>query len=142
MKNISESVKEQHEFTYTEGFGDATILYINPLIHLRIDENPFRLEERVYPVDFGKATERTLICKINIPENFIADELPKPKIILLPNNGGKFTYNVQAMGNIINVVSILTINQSLFSQMEYKSLREFYDLVVAKHAEQIVLKKK
>lgn len=142
MKNISESVKEQHEFTYTEGFGDANILYINPIIHLRIDENPFRLEERVYPVDFGKATERTLICKINIPENFIADELPKPKIVLLPNNGGKFTYTVQAMGNTINVVSILTINQSLFTQLEYKGLRDFYDLVVSKHAEQIVLKKK
>lgn len=142
IKNISESVKEQHEFTHTESFGDAGILYINPLVHLQVDKNPFKLEERIYPVDFGKATERTLICKINIPENFVADELPKPKIVMLPNNGGKFTYNVQAMGNTINVISILTINQSLFSQVEYKSVREFFNLVVAKHAEQIVLKKK
>jgi hypothetical protein len=142
MKNIAEPVKEQHEFTHTETFGDAGILYINPLIHLRIEKNPFRLEDRVYPVDFGKATERTLICKINVPDNFVADELPKPKVVMLPNNGGKFTYNVQAVGNTINVISVLTINQNLFSQIEYKGLREFYDLVVAKQAEQIVLKKK
>lgn len=142
MKNISETAKEQYEFIHTENFGDAGILYINPLIHLRIEKNPFRLEDRVYPVDFGKATERTLICKINVPENFIAEELPKPRVVMLPNNAGKFTYNVQAVGNTINVISILTINQSLFTQLEYKGLREFYDLVVSKQAEQIVLKKK
>lgn len=142
MKSISDAAKEKYEFTHSENFGDASILYINPIVHLRVEENPFRLEDRVYPVDFGRAMERTLICKINVPENFVADELPKPKIVMLPNNGGKFTYNVQANGNTINVISILTINQSLFSQPEYKSLREFYDLVVSKHAEQIVLKKK
>lgn len=141
-KSISDAAKEKYEFTHTESFGDASILYVNPLIHLRIEENPFRLEDRVYPVDFGKATERTFSCKINVPENYVADELPKPKVVMLPNNGGKFTYSAQAMGNTINVISILTINQSLFTQLEYKGLREFYDLVVAKHAEQIVLKKK
>lgn len=142
MKNISETAKEKYEFNHSESIGDATILYVNPIVHLRIDENPFRLEDQTYPVDFGRAVERTLMCKINVPENFVADELPKPKIVMLPNNGGKFTYNVQAAGNTINVISILTINQSLFAQPEYKGLREFYDLVVAKHAEQIVLKKK
>lgn len=142
MNKISDATKEQHEFTHTESFGDASVLYFNPLIHLRIAENPFRLEDRVYPVDFGKPTERTLICKISIPENFYADELPKPKVIVLPNNGGKFTYNVAVMGNTINVTSVVTINQSLFNQLEYKGLREFYSLIVAKHAEQIVLKKK
>ncbi len=142
LKSISDAAKEKYEFVHTENPGDASILYINPLIHMRIDENPFRLQDRVYPVDFGKATERTFICKINVPENFVADELPKPKVVVLPNNGGRFTYNVQALGNTISVTSIVTINQSLFTQVEYKGLREFFDLIVAKHAEQIVLKKK
>jgi virulence-associated protein VapD len=142
VNNLSQAAKEKYEFTHIENFGDASILYINPVVHLRVDENPFRLEDRVYPVDFGKASERTLICNISIPENYLADELPKPKVVLLPNNGGKFTYNVQVVGKTINVISILSINQSLFTQLEYKGLREFYDLVVSKHAEQIVLKKK
>jgi Transglutaminase-like superfamily/Domain of Unknown Function with PDB structure (DUF3857) len=142
IKSIGLAAKEQYEFMHTENFGDASILYLNPLIHMRITENPFKLEDRVYPVDFGKATERTLVCKINIPENFYVEELPQPKVILLPNNGGKFTYNVQTLGNAINVTSILTINQSLFAQPEYQGLREFFNLIVAKHTEQIVLKKK
>lgn len=142
LKEIHEAAKEQYESRHAESLGDESILYINPLIHLRITENPFRLEDRVYPVDFGRAIERVYVCRINIPENFSVDELPKPKMILLPNNSAKFTYNVQPIGNAINVTTILSINQSLFTQLEYKSLREFYDLIVAKHAEQIVLKKK
>jgi hypothetical protein len=37
---------------------------------------------------------------------------------------------------------MLQVNKSLFMQEEYPDLREFYSLVVAKQAEQIVLKKK
>jgi hypothetical protein len=37
---------------------------------------------------------------------------------------------------------MLAVGRSLFVQDEYVNLREFYNLVVAKQAEQIVLKKK
>jgi predicted PilT family ATPase len=81
------------------------------------------------------------MCKIKLPEGFTVDELPKPKVIILPNNSGKYTYNVTLMGNTLNVVSMLQINKSLFIQEEYPNLREFYNQIVAKQAEQIVLKK-
>jgi len=43
----------------------------------------------------------------------------------------------------LQVLSNLQINRSLFVQGEdYLNLREFYNQVVAKHAEQVVLKKK
>jgi hypothetical protein len=70
------------------------------------------------------------------------DELPKPKLILMPGNSAKYSYNVTQMGNTLNVVSMLQINKSLFLQDEYPNLREFYNQIIAKQAEQIVLKKK
>ena len=42
------------------------------------------------------------------------------------------------MGNTLNVVSMLQINKSLFLQDEYPHLREFYNQMIAKQAEQIV----
>jgi len=42
----------------------------------------------------------------------------------------------------LSITSSLNINRSLFSQVEYPNLREFYNVMVAKQAEQIVLKKK
>jgi hypothetical protein len=142
VKNLGESVKERYEFTHLDNLGNASVLYINPLLHMRQDENPFKLEERVYPVDFGKTMDQTFVCRLTIPENYQAEELPVSKAFALPNNAGKYVYNVQVTGNVISVTSMLSINQSLFAQNEYPNLREFYNLVVAKQAEQIVLKRK
>lgn len=141
LTSISDAVTEKYEFTHDKSTANGDIIYFNPLLHLKIDENPFRLQERLYPVDFGKATERTFVGKFTVPDGFVVDELPKPAVVILPENGGRFSYNVQITGNTINIISVLAINQSLFTQDEYKGLRDFFDLIVAKHAEQIVLKK-
>lgn len=142
IKNINEAAKEIFEFTHLESSGNASILYINPLLYLRQNENPFKLEQRMYPVDFGSTSDQTFICKFTIPENYLVEEIPVSKVLMLPNNAGKYVYNVQVIGNVINISSILSINQSLFTQDDYPNLREFYNQVVAKQAEQIVLKKK
>jgi len=64
------------------------------------------------------------------------------KVLALPGNAGRYTYSVTQVGNLINVVSNFQINKSIFTQGEYPGLREFYNQVVAKQAEEIVLKKK
>jgi hypothetical protein len=142
MKVLHEPAIETYEFTHTENAGGVDILYINPLIHLRIEENPFKLENRIYPVNYGKTSDRTLIYKFTIPENYQIEEIPASKAFGLPGNAARYIYNVQATGNVITITSMLSINQPLFTQMEYPNLREFYNQVVAKQAEQIVLKKK
>ena len=66
----------------------------------------------------------------------------KAALLKLPDNAAKYAYSVTQNGNAIMLTSNLQINNSLFSQEEYPNLREFYNQVVAKQAEQIVLKKK
>jgi hypothetical protein len=105
-------------------------------------ENIFKHEKREYPVDFGSPKDETYMSKIVIPDGYTIDELPKPKAMALPGNAAKYTYNVTQTGNVLNVISMLQINKSLFLQDEYPHLREFYNQVVAKQAEQIVLKRK
>lgn len=143
IENLSVSAKELHELTLNEMAnvsGDA--IYLNPLIGYNFTENPFKLSERIYPIDFGSPFEKVIIGKITVPEGYTIDELPKSKILALPNNMGKFMYNVTTIGNTINYTSSFSINKALFVQDEYPLLREFYTQVVAKQAEQIVLKKK
>jgi hypothetical protein len=118
------------------------VIYLNPFFTAQTKENVFKEPTREYPVDFGTPIERLYMAKINIPDGFVVDELPKSKVVVLPNNGGKYSYNVTQMGNTLNVVSMMQINKSLFIQTEYELLREFYNQIVEKQAEQIVLKKK
>jgi hypothetical protein len=63
-------------------------------------------------------------------------------LLKLPDNSAKYIYNLTQTGNTLMLTSSLQINNSLFTQDEYPHLREFYGMVVAKQAEQVVLKKK
>ncbi|MBJ6119381.1 DUF3857 domain-containing protein [Pontibacter sp. BT310] len=118
-----------------------SIIYLNPLMGHGDTENPFKLTERLYPVDFATPIDETIITKYIIPAGYVIDEAPKSVNVLLPENGGKFMYMVQQNGNELQVMSRVNINKPVFYAEEYVYLKEFYNQIVAKHAEQIVLKK-
>lgn len=142
-KDLNEIFKESYDATINEHITAAgPIMYINPFIFGRMEANPFTLPDRQYPVDYGSPLERVYMVKLTIPEGYDVDELPQSKVMTLPQNGGKYLYNISKNNGAINLTSIFQINRSIFSQEEYPNLREFYNQVVAKQAEQIVLKKK
>lgn len=142
LADITQPVKHKVEVTLqNQATSTGNIIYINPFGEEAIKENLFKLEERVYPVDFGKPLEKTYVGKIAVPDGYTIDELPQTKMFVIPNGGGKYTFSTSVTKNIISIVSILQINKTLFTQVEYPLLREFYNQVVAKQAEQIVLKK-
>jgi hypothetical protein len=94
-------------------------------------------------VDFGCAVDETLVMTLTLPAGYEVEELPKAAAVTLPDNGGRFMFQAQPNANgTIQVMSRLNLSRPVYSAEEYASLREFYRLVVAKHAEQIVLKKK
>jgi len=142
-KDVQQPFVETHDLVINDHVVSAgDILYLNPFILHKEDENPFKHETREYPVDFGSAFDKTYMIKISLPEGYAVEELPQSKVFALPEGGGKYLYNVSQIGNDISITSSVSINRSLFSQMEYPNLREFYNQVVAKQAEQIVIKKK
>ena len=116
-------------------------MYFNPIMVMRVDENPFQLEKREYPVDFGSPEEKIFVARITLPKDWTVEELPKPKALVLPGNVAKCIYTVTQNGNVLSVTSQLVINKALFTQDEYPGLRDFYGQVVAKQAELVVLKK-
>ena len=143
IQEIDKSTKENHELTIREHATAAgDVIYINPFVTSQIVDNPFKLETREYPVDFGSSVEKMYFCKFTLPEGYAIDEIPESKILLLPGNAAKYVYNVAQAGNTITVTSNFQINKNIFVQNEYANLREFYNQVVAKQAQQIVLKKK
>jgi hypothetical protein len=142
-KEVHLPFKEVHKFTAEER---ATIagntMYLNPFIVGRENENPFKSPDRSYPVDFGNTFEEFYVAKITIPEGYVVEELPQNKVFALAENGGRYIYTMMQNGNVLNFTSVLSINRPLFSQFDYPGLREFYNQMIAKQAEEIVLKKK
>lgn len=142
-KEIQNNFTQVHDLVINENMVVAgEMIYLDPFIHSSHKSNPFKSEVREYPVDFGSPMEQTFFFKLAIPENYAIDELPESKIISMPENGARYIYNVSQNGNLITITSMFHINKSMFTQLEYPYLREFYNQIVAKEAEQIVLKRK
>jgi transglutaminase-like putative cysteine protease len=117
-------------------------IYVSPSIMGGFESNPFKSQERVYPVNYGSPVKDIMVYTFEIPEGYEVDELPESLAIALPENGGKFLYSVNALGDKITINSQFIINKVEFGTEEYPYLRAFYGQIVAKQAEQIVLKKK
>jgi hypothetical protein len=143
IENLEKPAAATHEIDLPDNAVVAgDMIYLNPYVALNVDENPFKPETREFPIDFGTPTEILYLCNIIIPDNYIVDGLPEPKVMMLPNKAGKYFYQVTHIGNKLTVVSNLQIHHRIFMQDQYPNLRELFSRVVAKQSEQIVLKKK
>ncbi len=116
-------------------------MYFKPLLTEGETANPFRQEQRKYPVDFGAPMNEAFVGMYTLPAGYAVEELPKSASFVLPDNAGRFTYSVRATGNQLQVSSRFSINKTLFLPDEYPDLKAFFDQIVAKHAEQVALKK-
>ncbi|QNE38381.1 DUF3858 domain-containing protein [Hymenobacter sp. NBH84] len=109
---------------------------------LLIAKNPFPHEDRRFPVDFGALTDEVNQVTLTLPAGYVVEEMPKPIVVELPDNGGRFLYSISPGENSLQIISRLNLRKAVYSAEEYAALRDFYSRLMAKQAEQIVLKKK
>jgi hypothetical protein len=130
-------------FQFAINKGDEDLLYINPMFGEGYQENPFKSAERLYPVEMPYAMDETYLLTMQIPEGYVLDEMPKQIAVKLNEEGdGYFEYMLSKSENTISLRSRIKIKKTIFNPEEYDFLREFFKLVVTKHNEQIVFKKK
>ncbi|MCH7524762.1 MAG: hypothetical protein IIC74_07075 [Bacteroidetes bacterium] len=135
-------VSESFEFYQETGadiIGDK--IYIQPLSFLKIIENPFKLEKREFPIDFGYAFKDMFLVNISIPEGYTLESQLKPISIKMPNELGEFKFIPSMVGNKIQLSVIFDIKKATIGAENYEFLKEFYTQVIIKEAEQIVLTK-
>ena len=116
-------------------------LYIEPILFLTTHKNPFKLEDRKFPVDFVSPWKDVNRVSIEIPEGYKVEFLPEPLAISLPDNLGVFKYQVLQKGGIISTISILKFNNAIILPQYYAHLKDFYRQMVQKQSEKIVLVK-
>jgi hypothetical protein len=67
--------------------------------------------------------------------------MPKSVSYRLPDNSVSISYALETSDNAIRILYRRNINKLVFLPTEYKDLKEIYDQMIKKHAEQIILKK-
>lgn len=141
-KTLEKPVMESYKFSILE---QADVIsgkmYFSPLLFLKEKENPFKLEKREFPIDFGYPFEDVYRCNIAIPEGFKVDAMPKSKMLQLPDGLGSFKYQIKANNGMIQLIADFKINAAVVPPAYYDALKSFFRDLIDTESEQVVLSK-
>ena len=141
-KDLSKPAKITYDYELTDGVDEVgDKLYISPLLFLAMKENPFKLEERLYPIDFVIPYEDKYMINIILPEGYKVESLPKSEAMAFKDGDAKFDYIVKENGKFVQLMVRLEINNPLVQPSDYKNFKSFFSKIVEKQAEQMVLTK-
>ena len=116
-------------------------IYIEPLLFLTKYTNPFKLENRNFPVDYTSPWKEKISTTFKVPKGYNVESLPKSMAIGLPDNLGVFKYQVTQKGEKISTLMIMQLNTPIVTPEYYSALKEFYAKMIKKQSEKIVLSK-
>lgn len=105
-------------------------IYLNPFLFKFFEKNPFKLQERSYPIDFGYKDLYTYGMKIDLNEDLKVIETPATVNYTLPNNSGSLLFNVDATENQILLYFKVKFNSAIYAPEYYEYLKLFMDKVV------------
>ncbi|MCX7547689.1 hypothetical protein OS188_06975 [Xanthomarina sp. F1114] len=125
----SDTYLEEFNIAYTiEDIGGK--LYINPFLFKLLKENPLKLKERTYPIDFGYKDTYLYTLKLDIDENYDILEIPKDLKLGLPNNKGLLIFSTKVTEGSILLYFKFNFTETIYNPEYYKSLKQFMGTIV------------
>ncbi len=119
-------------------------IYFNPLFFLARKQHPFKLEkkDRKLPINYTYPKSQKFIITINYPKNYKLEYLTTNEAINLTDGIGnyKFITNTSNQKSIQIMVNY-NINATFLDAKYYDELKKFYNAIVNKETDKIVLKK-
>jgi hypothetical protein len=116
-------------------------MFVNLMLFFTLNKNPFVQEKRQTPIYFGFPKQEKYNIRFEIPKGYIVESIPKPIKISTADNVAFFSINVLLEGNVIQIAITKEINSAIVSADFYDILKEFYQKIIDKQNEKIVLKK-
>lgn len=116
-------------------------LYLSPLLFFTMQENPFKLDKREYPIDFAYPFLHRFIINIDIPAGYTVESIPQGANMITGDDIGAFKYLVNVGENKIQLSITFEIKTPIVGAEYYEVIKDFYQKVMEKEKEKIVLAK-
>lgn len=113
----------------------------NPSVIDRLQVNPFKLQERTYPVDWGMPSVSRYTLVMHLPERYTIDSGPQNLSLGLPNQGGNYITNFTSDANSFTFSHVMQLNKSIYSSEEYPYLKELFNKVILSERADVTFKK-
>ncbi len=141
-KELGEKLKEVYEFELSDAaelIGDKILL--KPLLFTAMDENPFKADDRIYPIFFDYPSKQVKVVNILLPEGFAVETLPEPSITTFNNGACNYRITMVQNGNFLRIESVFDLKTIIYNPQDYTNLKKFFSYIVEKETEPIVLTK-
>jgi hypothetical protein len=137
-KEIVESYTFKHD-NAVDFIGNK--MYISPLLFYQLEENPFKLERRKYPVNYPYPFKDSYNIILKVPEGYEVEYLPKPVSFGMEDGLVTFSLNAVSGNGNIQINSNFEINKTIIPTNDYATLKMIYKMMIDNQAEKIILKK-
>ena len=135
--------KESFDIVLSENEMIEDKIYLNPFIFKFFTENPFKLQQRTYPIDFGYKDAYLYSFELDLSDKYEIIDTPKDTHTKLPNNAGEFIFSSNIVDNKLKLFLKIDFRKSKYAHNYYEYLKKFMSRVVdAQTNSLVVLKKK
>lgn len=117
------------------------MIYMESLIGFDFDANPFKNPTRRLPVNFTYPRDIQYTAQFAVPEGYAVEDVPESLRLMMPEGACMFLYSASSMNEQVHINARLVLNRIIFPPEEYPDLKAFFDRVIQKQEEKIVLKK-
>lgn len=114
-------------------------IVINPFLNLGMSKNELTQKERKYPVDFVYPSNEIFEITLIIPPGFKLNTLPES--YHMDNELAEINLNYSFSENILSVEGNYNFKKSLYVSSEYSRIKSYFDIIIKKFNEKIVLEK-
>jgi len=144
LDKVDKPLMENYSFYKEEGVESVDDkMYFSPMFFLKMTKNPFVAEKRLFPIDFSYPRNKRFQIMITIPDEYTIESVPEPIRFKLPLDIGEFLYNIKkSSDNKIQLICSTKIKYSKISSDQYLFVKQFYNQIIKKETEKIVLVKK
>jgi hypothetical protein len=140
INKLNQPIIESYDLKFQKDINlNSDEVVFSPLFFLKMNENPFKNDERSYPINFRYKHERKTIVSLKIPEGFEIKTLPQSVKISLPENIGYYQYQISKFSNTINLVTELKVDKAFVPEHLYLELKTFFDELMKKELGNIVI---
>lgn len=143
LNNLNLPVIENFDFVddkHIEIIGDK--IYLAPLLFYSMDSNPFKLETRAFPIEFPYPYLDRYMVKITIPEGYVVESFPKTEHLIFNEKLLLHKFTLTNDGKTLNLMLQNEVNTTILASEDYHSLKEYFQKMVDKQSEKIILVKK
>lgn len=114
-------------------------IYISPFLQEPVTDNPLKQKERRYPMDMIYPKKRVYNSTLSIPEGYVVDFMPED--LQIHNDLFELNYIAKKYNDKLQVTFYYYFKKPIYEADDYSKIKNYFNEIVKKGNEKIVLMK-